>query len=179
MTNLIKPKKIKNEAGRVYYFKDFFIHTFYQILEPLSDKIKNNSKSLIFPRDKLKEQSGYFINNFTGAAFERLLKHALEFGPNKYPKLFSKLDLSDKNFDFFSHTDSESQIDLIIQHKKDRICRIIEAKWINKKNIKVSDLCDQVAQKNFIPQAGFLRKNYLLLSFDPTVQDLKIARKKT
>lgn len=169
-------KKIKNRAGLTYYFKDFFLHTYYQILEPLAEKIKINQNSLIFPVDVLKEKKGYYISNFTGVAFERLVKNVLEGEVKKYPKVFSKLDLVDHNFEIKNYRTTETEIDILVLHKKDRLVRVIECKWAQKKNIKFKDLCLEVINKVYSPDDGLVRKNYLFVSFTPSAADLKIAK---
>lgn len=170
-------KKIKNQAGITYYFKDFFLHTYYQILEPLAEKIKANSSSLVFPVDVLKEKKSLYISDFTGEAFERLLRHCLETESKKYPKLFSRLQLVDNNFQVHTYRSHESEIDILIAHKKDRIIRVVECKWIQKKNIKFKDLCLEVINKKFVLPEGSTRKNYLFLSFKPSAAEQKMAHK--
>ena len=167
----------KKNVGHVYYMKDFFLLFYFQVLEPIKERIQNNEKSLLFPYEVLQSNSGYYISNFSGYAFELLLKAALERGPEKYPALYEKLELTDKNFEMGEYWNDVTQIDLIVEHKKDRISRVIEVKWMDSKNMDLKQICQQLSEKQYPLPDNFSRKNYLLVSFKPNQKQIQACKK--
>lgn len=166
-----------NNKGLYYYAKDFYINTYFQILEPLKERIRQNDKSLLFPYEALQSKSGYYIPNFSGTAFEKLLRHCIESGIKFYPGLYEKMQLTDENFVIGDYWDESTQIDLIVEHKKDRISRVIECKWKDEKNINIESLCKEIINKQYIPPKGYTRVNYLFLSYTPTKAALAKCKK--
>lgn len=166
-----------NNKGLYYYAKDFYINAYFQLLEPIKERIQQNDKSLLFPYETLQSKSGYYIPNFSGAAFENLLRHCLEAGIKFYPQLYDKLQLADENFEIGEFWNESTQIDLIVEHKKDRISRVIECKWKDEKNISIEKLCKEVIDKQYSPPKGYTRVNYLFLSYTPTKAALEKCKK--
>lgn len=162
-----------NNKGNYYFAKDFYINAFFQLLEPLKERIEKNEKALLFPYECLQAKTGYYIPNFSGPAFEKILRHALEAGMEAYPELFHKLQLVDENFIIGEFWHESTQIDLIVEHKKDRLSRVIECKWKDEKNINIDSLCKEVIAKQYVPPKGCTRINYLFLSYTPTTAALK------
>lgn len=167
----------KKNVGYVYYMKDLFLLFYFQVLDPLKERIQNNEKSLIFPYEILMSNSGYYIPNFSGYAFELLIKIALEHGPEKYPTLYDKLELMDKNFDIGEYWDDKTQIDIIVEHRKDRLARLIEVKWLDSKNFDLKLACQNLNEKKYPLPENFSRKNYLLVSFKPTQKQIATCKK--
>ncbi len=167
----------KKNVGNVYYMKDLFLLFYFQILDPLKERIQSNEKSLLFPYEVLASKSNYYVPNFSGYAFELLLKTALEHGPEKYPTLYDKLELTDKNFEMGEFWDSRTQIDLIIEHRKDRLARVIEVKWLDSKNLDLKSVCQNLNEKKYPLPEKFSRQNYLLVSFKPTQRQTQTCKK--
>ena len=123
-----KPKK--NAAGYRYYMKDFFINFYFQVLAQHQAFIRGNRDQLYFPYQVLTSKKGCYINNFSGKAFELLLRVLLEDKYQRHAKLFAKLALGDANYDVGTYWDEHSQIDLVVEHHADRFTRLIECKWL-------------------------------------------------
>ena len=170
-------KPHKNDGGYRYYMKDFYLNFYYQVLLPHSTVIKNNGHGLIFPYSILSAKTGYFINNFSGKAFELLMRYVLENKSDQNAKVFKVLQLSDANYTVESYWSVETQIDLVIDHAADRLTRCIECKWLGHapdKNI-LSTLTPQ-RRPGKTPKTNNLR-HYLALSQPWTANFEKMAEK--
>lgn len=112
-----------------YYLKDFYLNFYFSIYQQYSKRILINrgGKTLLFS-DNILNCKGYYIENFSGKAFENLVRYLLE--NNSFAsRLFTKLQLVDNDFEIGMHRSRTSQIDLVVRHNRDRIVRIIECKW--------------------------------------------------
>ena len=151
----------KYQAGLRFYMKDFFMNFYFQVLYPLRNKILNNTSSLLFS-EVLRSKKGFYIENFSGKAFELLLRFILDNRSLK-ERLFKKLLLKDPDYSIDTYWDEKTQIDLIVEHPQDRLSRIIECKWTTGVS-PASTWIEEVNKKNYQPPPSFKRKNYLMLS---------------
>lgn len=152
----------KQREGIRYYMKDFFLNFFFQVLDPLKRRIGSNVNALLFPCAALKSSKGYYIENFSGKAFELLVRYILEERSLK-EEIFKKLLLKDPDYSVGTFWNQESQIDLIVEHPRDRIFRVIECKWASSPSIPLSWI-EETVNKKYAPPQNFLRKNYLVIS---------------
>lgn len=153
-----------HQAGVRYTMKDFFMNFYFQILEPLKNKIQKNTSALLFPCEVLRFQKGFYIENFSGKAFELLAQSVLERRSLR-EGIFRKLSLHDPDYSVSTYWDEKTQIDLVVDHRLDRITRIIECKWTDAsagKNYK--DWVSQLLQKECPLEKNFVRKSYLIVS---------------
>ena len=142
---------------------------------PLSYRIKVNKTGLLFPYECLGSNHGYYISNFSGKAFELLVRSILENRSLK-EKIFKKLNLLDVNYDVETYWDNKNQIDLVVEHKTDRVTRIIECKWLSNTVSMNSHLIQQLINKQYPLPQGYLRKNYLVLSQNCSKPMLKASK---
>ncbi len=156
-------KPIKNEAGYRYAMKDFFMNFYFQVLEPLEARIKNNTHGLLFPYECLVSHHGYYIPRFSGGAFELLIRYILE-SKSLVENIFKKLQLVDENYTVETYWDTHTQIDLIVQHTKDRMVRIIECKWLSDTIDKSSNYISELLSKNYSTPSKYNKKYFLALS---------------
>lgn len=170
-------KSIKRGAGYCFYMKDFFLNFYFQVLEPFQAKIKDNKTGLLFPCESLSKK-GHYIPNFSGKAFELLIRYQLEnFSHHKKSGLFKKLMLRDANYEVMTYWNSETQIDLIVEHKLDRLSRLIECKWTNEMpHTKTESLIDEILEKRYDPPAGFEIRRFLITAATPSASFITAAR---
>lgn len=154
----------KNGAGIIYFMKDFFLNFYFQILSPLKGRINENIKGLLFPYACLTSQKGYYIPNFSGKAFELLVRFVLE-SPFLFKKapIFEKMRLLDHDYKVATYWDQTTEVDLIVEHAHDRISRLIECKWVSGP-IDFDSLVTEALSKNYMPPSGFIKKYFLCLS---------------
>lgn len=153
-----------HQAGVCYYMKDFFMNFYFQVLDPLKNKIQKNTSALLFPCEVLRFQKGFYIENFSGKSFELLVQSVLE-RRILAEKIFRKLSLHDPDYSLGTYWDEQTQIDLVVEHKLDRIVRIIECKWTDssaRKNYKA--WVNQLIQKKYPLSENMIRRNYLVIS---------------
>jgi AAA+ ATPase superfamily predicted ATPase len=152
----------KTTKGMRYVINDPFIATYFTLINPIKKEIIHNRQELLFSRYYLKGKSNYYIQNFTGYSFERMIRQILNERDLDL-ELFRKLDLRSKNFEISQYWDDETQIDLIINDSVDRISRALEIKWVHEPSIAPKDLRLQLAQKNYPIPNGFSRQDFLIL----------------
>jgi len=156
-------KKKANQSGGKYIIKDFYLNTYFSLLLPLKNKIKANQKSLLFANSCLKNTRGFYIENYTGYMYERLVKEILNSRSLK-EKIFSILGLKDEDFEISCYWDQENQIDLIVDHRHDRISRALEIKWAAEKNIHLPEVLTTLENKNYPLTPYFSRQNFIVTS---------------
>jgi hypothetical protein len=149
----------RNGEGVRYYMKDFFLNFYYQILAPLSYKIKNNGSGLIFPQTSSLSQSGYFIPDFSGLAFELLVRVMLENRIGIGAPFFTKMMLKDDRYQVLDYWDNTTQIDIIIECPGDRISRVVECKWGKCESSWIHSL----KAKSYTPPVGYSRMDVLVM----------------
>ncbi len=131
-----------DESGRWsdkrYILNDFFLRFYFLVIEKNRARI-NASEDSVFYNYVIESADGYYIRNFSGVAFEALLRaHIVRnelFCPSTKPaKLFDRLEIKashDYTVREFRRA-SEAQIDLVISDKTDRELRFIEVKWLSR-----------------------------------------------
>lgn len=152
----------KHQAGKRYSMKDFFMNFYFQVLYPLRNKIQKNTSALLFPCEVLRSKKGFYIENFSGKAFELLIRSILETRSLK-ERIFKKLLLKDPDYSVETYWDEKTQVDLIVEHPRDRLSRVIECKWVTETSPALSWI-EEVKQKKYEPVPHLKRKNYLMLS---------------
>ncbi len=164
-----------NKAGSIYYMKDFYLNFYFQIISPRQELIKYNLKGLLFPYSVIHSQKGYYIENFSGKAFELLVRSVLEDKRHLNLNIFKKLHLIDANYEVLDWWNKQSQVDLLVEHKYDKISRIIECKWAYNED---KNWIDEVIYKKYEPPNKFRKMFVLVLACEPSVAFLKQAKEK-
>ncbi len=144
-----------------FFINDFYLNTFFSVLEGLSTDIKKNAnnRNNIFAHRVLKNNK-YYIEGFSGKAFEQLLRYCIR-AYNVDSPLYKALLLKDYNFELYSIEDKATQIDLVVAGKTDRIARIVECKWADKFDMK---WLSQVSDKKIELPEGYTRVNVIFHS---------------
>lgn len=123
-----------------YFLKDFYLNFYFSVYQKYLKCVRANSKGQQLTFDSVLNKKGYYIENFSGKAFEHLVRYLFEYNAPS-SRLFKKLSLVDNDFELGSHCSRVSQIDLVLKHSRDRLVRIIECKW-GAENVKEIDaLC--------------------------------------
>jgi AAA+ ATPase superfamily predicted ATPase len=160
---LISPKKAfgknqkSNDSGTKYIINDSYLNTYFQLMDPIKGRIQQNSKELIF---QFSSQE-YYIPEFTGPRFERLIEQVLQ-EKNFHLPLFDKLDLRTPDFEIETYWDKEQQIDLIINSHQDRISRAIEIKWQSLTQKQEEKIQQELSEKEYPLPPYYQRKNYVI-----------------
>ena len=154
-----------NRNGGKYIIKDFYLNTYFSLLAPLKLKIEKNKSAILFGDEYLKNKNNYYVENYTGYMFEKIIRYVLESRTMK-ENVFKKLDLRDESFIVTQYWDKENQIDLIVEHPRDRVSRIIEIKWINDKGLSLNKLYQGLELKECYIPKNFSRQNFLAISSD-------------
>jgi len=155
--------KSKTRSGSRYIINDFYMMTYFALLDPVRHRIRKNSRSLLFPSLYMNEPESYNIKGYSGYAYERLVRHVLEKRSMKEP-VFDRLDLRDENFVVWQYWDKSCQLDLLVSHPADRICRALEIKWGLPKNYSIEGIIDEFSQKEFPLASHYMRKDYVVSS---------------
>lgn len=164
-------RKKQNAAGSLYFMKDFYLNFYFQVLLPYKSKIESNkTKGLLFPQVFDESNTHYFIQNFSGKAFELLVRYSLERKLELDSELNKLLLLRDFEYDVLFYWDKETEIDILVEHQKDRISRIIECKWVGPDNTEGSKYLTEVAKKQYTPPPSYSVRRYLCISKEPTPQ---------
>jgi len=157
-----------NRRGVRYAMEDPYLNFYFTVLEPLTARIRSRDSHQLFPTEVLGSNRGYYIEGFTGSAFERLIGAVLERGRNdlsaRAPGIFQKLKLRTGSYEwgtYWSH--GKTQIDIVVRGLDDREVRIIEAKWTNRTVDAASPYPEQVLAKMYDPQ-DWRMSFYLALS---------------
>ena len=176
-----KPKRISRQSVR-YVCEDFFLNFYFRVLQKYEKQIRNNDTGLLAPNLLFQPPSSLYIPGFTGGAFELLVKKSLLEGKEREGALHDKLWLSDENFQVFSvhrkqkkeaeWNERGTQIDLVVEHPGDHISRIIECKWAEENLAHL----DEVLSKAYPLDDGWMRKNFLAVSYFPSPSFLKKAK---
>jgi len=161
-----------NRRGVRFAMEDPYLNFYFTVLAPLEAKIRASHAELLFAREVLGSKRGYYIEGFTGSAFERLIGAVLERGRDdlsaRSPALFEKLKLRTGNYEwgtYWSH--GKTQVDIVVRGLDAREVRIIEAKWIGATVHAGSHYPEQVLTKMYDPK-DWRMSFYLALSSDHT-----------
>ncbi|MDR2395513.1 MAG: AAA family ATPase [Endomicrobium sp.] len=178
--NFFGEKQKRNNAGTSYIVKDFFLNFYFQIVLPLKSRIEMNEQGLLFPQYCIKSKKGFYIENFSGKAFEKLISYILSckfYSLKKAPNIFKKLLLNDVDFTVGTYSNQDVQIDIVVENKSDRIVRLIECKWLSNTDFSLENVCKKLSLCNYPKPKGFIKKYYLALSQDVTSNMLEVAKK--
>lgn len=139
------------DFGVRYYIKDEMLNFYFNIIDKQRSKIQNNTGNKMIFNHILKD--GYYIENFTGKAFELVLKKIIERNlPAKINRILSISNLESCEVgSYWPTAGSEgNQIDLIVDSDDDRCARIIEVKWTNQKvSTEKGNAIEQVLTRSF------------------------------
>ncbi|MBF0105062.1 MAG: AAA family ATPase [Deltaproteobacteria bacterium] len=123
------PHRADQIKGVRYYMKDFFLNFYFQILRKAEAQIRQNDHALIFPVEADLSRQGLYMPNFSGKAFELFIRYLFESGEILKTKFARKILLTSPGYEVRDYWDRQQQIDLIVEHQRDRLSRIIECKW--------------------------------------------------
>lgn len=163
-----------NQRGAVYVIKDFYLNTYFSLIDPIKELIKSNKDQLLLSTKILQSKSGYYIPNFSGRAFELLVERLLEFR-NPLGNLHKLLLLKSPQYEISSYSASEQQIDLIVEAPEDRLARIIECKW-SADGQAVGELIKQAQKKSYPSPERYKIKHFLLAGWDVTPKQKEKAK---
>ena len=169
--------KAKN-FGMKYYIRDEFLNFFFNVLDKNKNRIKNNARNKMILNDVIED--GYYIKNFTGKAFELVIRKIIERNlPARINKLLSIDNLF--NYEIGSYWKTENifgnQIDLVVDSDEDRTTRLIEAKWLNGKvGIEKGNAVEQVLGRNFPNRKGHNIRRFVVASSGFTVEAMTLAK---
>jgi len=175
--------KARPQVGRKldtrYYMDDFFLNFYFQVLEPMKDKIEGNQRGFIFPLEVVESDSGFYIADFSGKAFELLAINLLAMGKGspelRGASIFKKLRLAhDASYTVGSFWESKgqqrTQIDIVVECSADREARLVECKWIGSPANSMSGYDNEIEQKKYpAPNKDWTVKHFLLLSRGATL----------
>lgn len=153
-----------------FFMKDFFLNFYFSIYKDFLSEIKRNKTKLIFSH--IISGKGYYIENFTGRAFENFVRYCIEKAPIS-SALYKKLKITDYNFLLYSFHSKESQIDLVLNHNKDRLVRIIECKWAKEDKVFI----DEILSKSFPLEPIQARLNVLVVGFKASASFISLCKK--
>jgi len=167
-----------NRRGNKYHIRDPFLNFYFQILRSRARRIRKNVRSNLF-RECIGSKTGYYIENFSGKAFELLAEWVLrrQFSPAGRESILAKLNVQDDEYEVGHHwVEGESQVDLIVENEADRESRLLELKWISGKADRGSGYLDQVREKAYSPPKGWTISYHLLLSGEASTPLRKKAK---
>lgn len=167
----------KKTLGPRFYMKDYYLNFFFQVLVPLEKKIKINEKALLFATQCLSTYKGFYIPHFTGKAFELLLRRILEDYQNREAKIFDKLAIRDVDYEVGTYWDSQTQIDLIVESRVDRLSRLIECKWSNAENLNLMTFVEKLVEKKYQSPPHFKKCFFIATSCEITPSLIEKAKK--
>tara|TARA_R110000850_G_scaffold9196_8_gene33997 strand:- start:1615 stop:3093 length:1479 start_codon:yes stop_codon:yes gene_type:complete len=155
-----------NRRGSKYYLKDPFLNFYFQILKGFAPRIRKNVRANLF-RECISSKTGYYIENFSGKAFELITEWVLrqELSPVGNEKILKKLQIRDDDYEVGHHwVEGETQVDLVVENEADRESRLLELKWISGKADLGSGYLEQVRDKDYSPSKGWTISYHLILS---------------
>lgn len=76
--------------------------------------------------------------------------------------LFKELQLRSLDFEIKYYWNKESQIDLIIESKEDRISRALEIKWQALNTTEIRNLLENLTTKDYPYPAYYTRQDFLI-----------------
>lgn len=160
-------EKLKaKDIGVKFYIRDEFLNFYFNVLDKNKNRIKNNVRNKMLFNDVIK--SGYFIENFTGKAFEMIVRKIIERClPAGINKTLSINNLS--NYEIGSYWKTEdahgNQIDLIVDSDEDRCARLIEVKWMNNKvGTEPGNAVEQVLSREYPNRKAHKLRRFVVAS---------------
>ena len=155
-----------NRRGSKFYLKDPFLNFYFQVIRKRTRQIKKNETANLFGK-VIRSKSGYYIEDFTGKAFELLVEWVLnqKLSPPGAEPILKKLDLTEESFTVGHYWDERrTQVDLIVENADDRESRVLELKWISNTADLSAGYIEQVRNKEYSPPKGWTISYHLLLS---------------
>ncbi len=132
--------------GQRYYIQDPFLNFYFQIIWNIKSKISRNQTNELIFASLLGSKNGFYINEFSGYAFENLVRRQLLVSVDRSEKIFKTLGLINCEFEVGTIKQSDRQIDIVIFNSTDKTDRWIECRW--SQSVKeISDLIDEVLLK--------------------------------
>lgn len=171
-------KRKGNRRGHKYYIRDPFLNFYFQILRKRAARIRKNIRTNLF-RECIGSKTGFYIENFTGKAFELMTEWVLarRMSPAGREPILKKLSLQDDDFEVRHHwVEGETQVDVIIENEADRESRLLELKWVSSKADVGSGYIEQVREKEYSPPKGWTISYHLLMSSSVSAPMRKKAR---
>ncbi len=168
-------RRRENEDLERYYMRDFFLNWYFQVLRPLDKDISINDGGLLFPYKTGLSNAGDYIPNFTGAAFELFVRYLLEEERSFSCRFFKKMDLYDASYLVHDYWDKQTQVDLLVEHTKDRVLRVIDCKWSDSWD---DTWIDQIKAKACPKPEEYTRKDYIVVPTLPSISVINKARAK-
>jgi hypothetical protein len=166
-------KPIKNNQAVRYVCNDFYLNYYFQVLSNFEEYIVHK-KQMLFPKI-VQSKSGLYIENFTGHAFESLIRYVLENEFDRQPNIFEILSLSDPKYSVGTYWDDFVQHDLVVHHKIDNMLRIIECKWTSHQRTLI-DAIDQLEKvKTTFPD--YKTTAFVATNLTPTTSTKNYAKK--
>jgi AAA+ ATPase superfamily predicted ATPase len=166
-------KPIKNNQAIRYVCNDFYLNFYFQVLSNFEEYIAHK-KQMLFPKI-IQSKAGLYIENFTGPAFESLIRHILINEFDRHPNIFEILSISDPKYSVSTYWDAFVQYDLVIHHKVDNVLRIIECKWTSHQRTLIEAI-DQVqsARTTFSTHKVL---SFVATNLTPTISTKNYAKK--
>lgn len=155
-----------NRRGSKFYLMDPFLNFYFQVLRGMAPRIRKNERANLF-RECIGGRKGFYIENFTGQAFELLTEWVLKqkLSPPGEERILEKLALTDDSYDIGHYwTEGTTQVDLIVANERDRESRLLELKWINETANLSAPYLEEVRNKKYSPPKGWTISYHLLLS---------------
>ncbi len=169
--------KRQNDAGMRFFMKDFYLNFYFQVLLSYKSKIESNkAKGLLFPQVLGNSNAHYFIQNFSGKAFELLVRYVLERRVPPDPALHRIFHLRDYEYEVLFYWDKETEIDILLESQTDRIARIIECKWVGVANDEGGRYLKEVVGKKYIPPSAYSVLRFLCVSKPLSAQFVASAK---
>ncbi len=164
--------KRANKHDVRYYMDDFYLNSYFQIFLPAADAIHDNVKNGLLINKFIRSNNGYYIENFSGKAFELLIFHVLRAGignnDNRRANIFNILDLKNVSYEVGTFWKTgQTQIDIVVSCAEDRHIRLIEAKWKGGKidTTEFNNLVLQLKNKPFdLPNKTWGISHYIAVS---------------
>lgn len=147
---------------------------FWKLFQPNEYQIRTNKNGLIFPVLTGFSKDNYYIQNYTGKMFELFIRNIFEQREKLSKHLQEKLNISVPDYDVFAYETKETQIDLIIESKLDRLSRIIKCKWGKWDN----KFIEEVQSKSYQLKSSYSRLNYIFISEEVSVSTKSKASNK-
>lgn len=156
--------------GLKYFIQDPFLNFYFQVILSLKGKINRNQTGELIFTNIITSKKGFYIQGFTGYAFENFISRLLETSDERSEKIFKLLGIKNSDFEVGTIKQQDRQIDIVLFNTTDRKDKWIECRWTQDTQ-EISTLIDDIPKKirgdespelfiatNIIPTAALLRK---------------------
>lgn len=127
--NKLQNRQLQNNNGTIYIIHDHYLLFFFSVLKKHRRSILNNTSNELIFKNIIHSKNGLYIENFTGKAFENLIKQILLKETNRTEQIFLDLDIHNCDYEISEFLSEDVQIDIVIHNSPDRCTRFIECKW--------------------------------------------------